>query len=53
MFNDLQTFGFMFEALCERDLRLYAESLGGELYHYQDYKDRKIDAIVQLEDGRR
>ena len=53
LFNDLQTFGFMFEALCERDLRLYAESLGGELYHYQDYKDRKIDAIVQLEDGRR
>ena len=52
LLNDLKTFGFMFEALCERDLRLYAESLGGELYHYQDYKDREIDAIVQLEDGR-
>ena len=53
LLNDLQKFGFMFEALCERDLRLYAESLGGELYHYQDYKDREIDAIVQVEDGRR
>lgn len=52
LLNDLKTFGFMFEALCERDLRLYAESLGGELYHYQDYKNREIDAIVQLDDGR-
>ena len=52
LLNDLNTFGFMFEALCERDLRIYAESLGGELYHYQDYKNREIDAIVQLEDGR-
>ncbi|MGI6072461.1 MAG: ATP-binding protein [Lachnospiraceae bacterium] len=52
LLNDLNTFGFMFEALCERDLRIYAESLGGELYHYQDYKNREIDAIVELEDGR-
>jgi len=51
LLNDLNTFGFMFEALCERDLRIYAKSLGGELYHYQDYKNREIDAIVQLEDG--
>jgi len=52
LLNDLHTFGFMFEALCERDLRIYAESLGGQLYHYQDYKNREIDAVVQLEDGR-
>ena len=52
LLNDLNTFGFMFEALCERDLRIYAESLGGGLYHYQDYKNREIDAVVQLEDGR-
>ena len=52
LLNDLETFGFMFEALCERDLRIYAENLGGKLYHYQDYKNREIDAIVQLEDGR-
>ncbi|OQC09787.1 MAG: hypothetical protein BWX74_00860 [Tenericutes bacterium ADurb.Bin087] len=52
LLNDLHTFGFMFEALCERDLQIYAESIGGELYHYQDYKNREIDAVVQLEDGR-
>ena len=52
LINDLKTFGFMFESLCQRDLRIYAESLGGELYHYQDYKNREIDAVIQLEDGR-
>lgn len=52
LLNDLNTFGFMFEALCVRDLRIYAESLGAKIYHYQDYKNREIDAIVQLEDGR-
>ncbi len=52
LINDLNTFGFMFESLCQRDLRIYAESLNGELYHYQDYKNREIDAVVQLEDGR-
>lgn len=50
--NDLNTFGFLFEALCERDLRIYAESLGGELLHYQDYNNKEIDAVVQLPDGR-
>lgn len=34
--NDLQTFGFLFETLCIRDLRIYADSLGGEVYHYRD-----------------
>ena len=52
LINDLNTFGFMFESLSQRDLRIYAESLGGELYHYQDYKNREIDAVVRLEDGR-
>lgn len=52
LLNDLNTFGFLFEALCERDLRVYAESIGAKLFHYQDYKNREVDAIVQLEDGR-
>ncbi len=52
LLNDLNTFGFMFEALCERDLRIYAEIQGAQLYHYQDYKNREIDAVVQMEDGR-
>lgn len=34
LIGDLETFGFMFEALCERDLRIYADSFGAELYHY-------------------
>ncbi len=52
LLNDLNTFGFIFEAMCERDLRIYAESFGAELLHYQDYKNREIDAVIELEDGR-
>lgn len=51
LINDLETFGFLFEALCERDLRIYAESFGGELYHYQDYSNNEIDAVIELKDG--
>lgn len=52
LLNDLQTLGFLFEALVERDLRIYAEAHDATLYHYQDYKDNEIDAIVSLDDGR-
>lgn len=52
LLNDLETLGFMFEALCERDLRIYAESFGGTLYHYQDYKNIEIDAVIELPDGK-
>ena len=52
LLNDLETLGFMFEALCERDLRIYAESFGGTLYHYQDYKNREIDAVIELPYGK-
>lgn len=52
LINDLETLGFLFEALCERDLRIYAESFDAKLYHYQDYENREIDAVVELEDGR-
>ena len=48
---DLETLGFLFEALCERDLRIYAESFGAHLYHYQDYKNQEIDAVIELPDG--
>jgi len=50
--NDLETFGFLFEALCIRDLRIYAESFGAELYHYQDYKNNEFDAVIELPDKR-
>ena len=52
LLGDLETLGFLFEALCERDLRIYAESFGAALYHYQDYRNREIDAVVELSDGR-
>ena len=50
--GDLNTLGFMFEAMCERDLKIYAESFNARLFHYQDYKNREIDAVVELDDGR-
>lgn len=49
--RDLNTFGFMFEALCERDLRIYAQTLGGKLYHYRDHSGREIDAVVEIPGG--
>lgn len=49
--GDLETLGFLFEALCERDLRIYAKSFGVHLYHYQDYNNKKIDAVIELSDG--
>lgn len=51
LLGDLETLGFLFEALCERDLRIYAESFGANLYHYQDYKNQEIDAVIELADG--
>lgn len=52
LMNDIKTFGFMFESLVERDLRIYIESLGGNLYHYRNNKNGiEIDAIVELPGG--
>lgn len=51
LLGDLETLGFLFEALCERDLKIYAESFGGALYHYQDYRNREIDAVIEMPDG--
>lgn len=52
LLNDLETLGFLFESLCERDLKIYAESIDAQIYHYQDYKEREIDTIIELNDGR-
>ena len=51
LINDLETLGFLFESLCVRDLRVYAESFNAQLYHYQDYKNREVDAVISFEDG--
>lgn len=51
LLGDLETLGFLFEALCERDLKIYGESFGATLYHYQDYQGREIDAVIELPNG--
>lgn len=51
MLNDLNTMGFMFEGMVERDLSIYAQSINAKLFHYQDYKGNEIDAVIELEDG--
>ena len=51
MINDLNTFGFMFEAMVERDLKIYADSFDAKCYHYQDYLNREIDSVIELNDG--
>ena len=52
LMNDLETMGLYFEALCERDLRIYAESIGAKLYHYRENDTGvEVDAIVEIADG--
>jgi len=51
LIKDLNTLGFLFEALCERDLRIYAESFNAKLYHYQDYDGDEIDSVLELDNG--
>lgn len=51
LINDLKTFGLIFETLCVRDLRVYADSLGGSIYHYRDKNNLECDAVVHLRNG--
>ena len=52
LMSDMKTFGFFFESLCVRDLRVYAEPLRGKVWHYHDSNDLEVDIIVELRDGR-
>lgn len=52
LINDLNTFGFMFESLCIRDLKIYTESLGGDVTFYRDEKDFEVDAILRMPSGK-
>lgn len=52
LLNDLNTFGFLFEALCEHDLKIYAESNEGALFHFRDDRGNEIDAVVEMPDGK-
>jgi predicted AAA+ superfamily ATPase len=51
LLHDLNTFGFMFENLCLRDISVYAESMDGKTYHYRDNSGLEADAIVELPSG--
>jgi predicted AAA+ superfamily ATPase len=52
LLKDFNTFGLLFESLCVRDLRVYAQALGGELFHYRDKSGLEADAVIHLKDGR-
>ncbi len=52
LINDLKTFGIMFEALCIRDLKIYAQSHGGNITFYRDEKDFEVDAIIRTSSGK-
>lgn len=52
LINDLKTFGFLFETLCIRDLRVFADSLNGDVYHYRDKDGQECDAVVHLRNGK-
>lgn len=52
LINDLKTMGFLFESLCIRDLRVYADALEGDIYRYRDANGLECDAVVHLRDGR-
>jgi len=50
--SDFQYFGFLFEALCARDIRVYAQTIDGDVFHYRDKSGLESDLIVRLRDGR-
>ena len=52
LINDLKTFGFLFETLCVRDLRVFSDALNGEVYHYRDKNGQECDAVVHLRNGK-
>lgn len=51
LMSDLNTMGLLFETLCVRDLRIYADALDGKLYHYRDKNGLECDAVIHLRNG--
>ena len=51
LINDMETFGFIFETLAVRDLRIYSDALDGKVYHYRDKNNLECDAVVHLRNG--
>jgi len=52
LLNDFNTIGFLFESLCTRDIRIYAQAIDGDVFHYRDKSGLESDLIVRLRDGR-
>ncbi len=52
LLNDFKTFGFLFESLCTRDIRVYAQAIDADVFHYRDKSGLESDLIVRLRDGR-
>ncbi|MBR2658720.1 ATP-binding protein [Candidatus Saccharibacteria bacterium] len=52
LLEDLSTFGFIFETLCMRDLRVYADALDGKISHYRDHNGLECDAVIHLYGGK-
>lgn len=52
LLEDFNYFGFLFESLCDRDLRVYAEAIDGQVFHYRDGSGLEADAVIALNDGR-
>lgn len=50
--TDFEYFGFLFESLCTRDIRVYAQANDGDVFHYRDKSGLESDLIVRLRDGR-
>ena len=51
LLNDLNTFGFLFETMCVRDLRIFADAMNGCVYHYRDKTGLECDAVIHLRNG--
>lgn len=47
----LNTFGFIFESLCEHDLKVYAEYNEAKLFHFRDDRGNEVDAVIEFPDG--
>ncbi len=52
LYDDFNYLGFLFESLCDRDLRIYAEAIDGQVFHYRDASGLEADAVIVLNDGR-
>ena len=52
LLQDFNTFGLLFESLCVRDLRVYAQAIDGDVFHYRDKNGLEADAVIHLRDGR-